>query len=98
VDEGHELARMIRPGGRRIAAVIGGNDQLVARPQKCLERGQPRIERLEGSSIAADVAAMAKLRIKVVEIREYESRDRPGSAIRSSSPLRRRCRRRAQLT
>ena len=34
VYEGHELARMIGTGGRWIAAVIGGNDQLVARPKK----------------------------------------------------------------
>src|SRR5437764_7840890 len=66
------LPRMIRAAPSRVAAVVGGNDDEIARSRESMDLGHPPIKCLERRSIAGRIAAMAMDRIEIDEIRKQQ--------------------------
>src|SRR6202042_2548662 len=73
VQERNVLAGVIGARCRRIAAVVGSENQLVFGTQAHLESLQHRVELLERSGVSSDVSAMAVFRIEIVKIRKDET-------------------------
>lgn len=70
--DGHALACVIRATPRRIAAVIGGQDDEIARLQFLVHFRQPRVERLECCGISRHVAAVTIDHVEIDEIGENQ--------------------------
>ena len=56
----------------RVVAVVGGDHDEVARRQRGLDLGYPRVEGLEAGGVARDVATVAELLVEIDEVGEDE--------------------------
>ena len=73
-EEERVLARVVGRRRRRVAAVIRGEDEQVARPQLREQVGQARVEVLQAAVEVHRVVAMAPEHVRLDEVREDESR------------------------
>src|SRR5262245_2082328 len=71
-EDGHAFARVVAATPSRIAAVIGRDDQKIARLQPIERLRQLRIEGLKGGGIAPWIAAMAVEHVEIDEIGEQK--------------------------
>src|SRR5439155_4946782 len=72
-EDRHAFARMIGAFPGRIAAVVGGEDEKIAGPEKRERLGYALIEGLECGRISFDIAAVAMERIEIDEIGHCQS-------------------------
>src|SRR5215208_7900880 len=74
---------MISAWGGRVVPMVGSNDQQVVFAEPIKHLPQLAVELLEVGRIACHIVAMTVLRIKIDEIREYESVSGVGHDLRN---------------